>query len=221
MATAIHRTRLLRSGQPLHAVIEDIARAWGVRARILPICDQPVATVIHGPEGPIAFQDYMVKLRTEVDVRRVEFVGAEGASAAPGVVEAIREADVVVIAPSNPIVSIGPILAVRGIREALRETRAARMAISPIIAGQVVKGPAAKMLASLGYEVSALGVARMYAGDGLIDIMVIDEQDRELAARIESELGLRCLVTDTIMASEAKKEALARATLEAAASLRP
>jgi LPPG:FO 2-phospho-L-lactate transferase len=175
-----------------------------------------VRTVIHGPDGPLPFQDYMVKLRTDVPVMRVEFDGAEAATAAPGVLEAIGASDTVVIAPSNPIVSVGPILAVPGLREALSETRAVRVAISPIIAGQVVKGPAAKMLETLGHEVSALGVARLYARDGLLDVMVIDEQDRDLAPVIEGELGVDCAVTDTIMSSDEKKAALAATTLAAA-----
>jgi LPPG:FO 2-phospho-L-lactate transferase len=216
MAMAIHRTRLLREGTPMHVVVADLARAWGLRCRILPMTDAAVRTVIHGPEGPLPFQDYMVKLRTDVEVRRVEFAGAEAAAAAPGVADAILGSETIVLAPSNPLVSIGPILAIREIREALAAAPGVRVAVSPIIAGQVVKGPAAKMLASLGHEVSALGVARIYAaGERLIDAMVIDEQDRALAPAIEGELGIHCIVTDTLMVSDEKKQALARAALSA------
>ena len=213
LAMCLHRTTLLRQGKPMHQVVADLTKAWGLRVRILPMSNQPVRTAIDGPDGEIPFQDYMVKLRTEVEVRGVRFVGVEEARPAPGVLDAITSADAIFIAPSNPFVSIGPILAVPGIREALGATKAKRVAISPIIAGEVVKGPAGKMLASLGHEVSALGVARIYRE--FIDVMVIDEQDRELAPAVEA-LGLRCLVTDTIMADDTKKKALAQAAVAAA-----
>lgn len=212
LATAIHRTRLLRAGEPLHEVVGKIARAWGLTTSILPMCNERVETRITGPEGELAFQDYMVRLRTEVEVHEIRFVGAAEARPAPGVVEAIERSSAVLIAPSNPFVSIGPILAVPGLREALAQTRATRVAISPVIAGQVVKGPAAKMMQSLGHEVSAVGVASIYRG--LIDVMVIDEQDRELAPRIEG-LGMRCHVTDTMMTSTERKAELAASVLRA------
>jgi LPPG:FO 2-phospho-L-lactate transferase len=212
LAMAIHRTRLLREGMAPHDVVGELVRAWGLGVTILPMSNEPIATRIHGPEGEMPFQDYMVRLRTEVEVREVRFEGAEVARPALGVLESLSGARMVVLAPSNPIVSIGPILAVPGIREALAASKATRVAISPIIAGQVVKGPAAKMLQSLGHEVSALGVARIYRG--LVDVMVIDEQDRALAPAVES-LGMRCAVTDTIMSSDAKKAALARVVVEA------
>ncbi|KAA0238953.1 2-phospho-L-lactate transferase [bacterium] len=212
LATAIHRTRLLREGVPLHEVTGGIARAWGLASSILPMCNERVETRISGPGGELAFQDYMVRLRTEVDVEEIRFAGAREARPSPGVVEAIGESAAVIIAPSNPFVSIGPILAVPGIRDALARTTATRVAISPVIAGQVVKGPAAKMMHSLGHEVSAVGVASIYRG--LIDVMVIDEQDRELAPRIEA-LGMRCHVTDTMMTSPERKAALAASVLQA------
>jgi len=211
-ATAVHRTALLRQGFPAHEVVDGLRRAWGLETRILPMSDDPVETRIVGPDGEIPFQEYMVRLRTEVDVRAVAFAGVEAAKPASGVLEAIRHARAIILAPSNPLVSIGPILAVPGVRDALGSTKAIRAAISPIIAGQVIKGPAARMLSSLGHEVSAVGVARIY--QGLIDVMVIDEQDRDLAPRIEG-LGMRCLVTDTIMSDAGRKAALARAVVEA------
>lgn len=217
LAMAIHRTRLLREGVPMHEVVAGLARAWGLECRVLPMSDEPVRTMITGPDGELAFQEYMVRLRTEVDVRSIRFAGIEDAHPAPGVLEALREAETVILAPSNPFVSIGPILAVAGIRPALETTRAVRVAISPIIAGQVVKGPAAKMMTTLGYEVSALGVARIYAG--LIDLFVIDEQDRGLAPGVEA-LGMRCFVTDTMMTSMERKTELARDVLKAAAEVR-
>ncbi len=212
LATAIHRTRLLRQGVSLHEVIADIARAWGLTSRILPMSNERIETRIAGPDGELPFQDYMVRLRTEMEVREIRFAGAKSARAAPGVVEAITGAGAVVLAPSNPFVSIGPILAVPGVRDALTGTRATRVAISPIIAGQVVKGPAAKMMQTLGHEVSAVGVAEVYRG--LVDVMVIDELDRELAPRIEA-LGMRCFVTDTMMTSPERKAALAGDVLRA------
>ncbi|MEX1103943.1 MAG: 2-phospho-L-lactate transferase [Dehalococcoidia bacterium] len=215
LAMAIHRTRLLREGMPMHAVVDDLARAWSLRCRIIPMSDEPVRTVIAGPDGELPFQEYMVRLRTEVDVRGVRFVGAEDARPAPGVIDALREADVVVVAPSNPLVSIGPMLAVPGVREALAGSRATRVGISPIIAGQVVKGPLAKMMTTLDYEVSAVGVAEMYRG--LIDVMVIDDLDRDLAPRVEA-LGMRCVVTDTMMTSDQRKAELAADVVAAAAS---
>lgn len=210
LAMAIHRTRLLHEGVPMHAIVTRLSAAWGIGCRILPMSDEPVRTEIIGPNGPLPFQEYMVKLQTEAEVRSIEFRGADEARPAPGVIKALDESEAVIIAPSNPFVSIGPILAVPGVRDALAHTAAIRVAISPIIAGEVVKGPAAKMLASLGHEVSALAVARIYSG--LIDVMVIDEADRELAADIEA-LGMRCIVTDTMMTSDARKAELARDVL--------
>jgi LPPG:FO 2-phospho-L-lactate transferase len=217
LATAVHRTRLLREGMPMHAVVTDIARAWGLACTVLPMSDQPVRTMIETAEGELAFQEYMVRLRTDAEVRSIRFAGIEAARPAPGVVEAIRDAEAVFLAPSNPFVSIGPILAVPGVRTALEETRATRVAVSPIIAGQVVKGPAAKMLASLGYEVSALGVARIYAG--LVDLFVLDNLDRDLVPAVE-RLGMRTLVTDTMMTSMERKQELASEIVRAAGGRR-
>lgn len=217
LATAVHRTRLLREGMPMHAVVTDIARAWGLACTVLPMSDQPVRTMIETAEGELAFQEYMVRLRTDAEVRSIRFAGIEAALPAPGVVEAIRGAEAVFLAPSNPFVSIGPILAVPGVRTALEETRATRVAVSPIIAGQVVKGPAAKMLASLGYEVSALGVARIYAG--LVDLFVLDNLDRNLVPAVQ-ELGMRTLVTDTMMTSMERKKELASEIVRAAGGRR-
>jgi LPPG:FO 2-phospho-L-lactate transferase len=214
LAMAIHRTRLLREGMPMHEVVDDLRRAWGLRCRVIPMSNEPVRTVISGPDGELPFQEYMVRLRTEVDVRGVRFSGIDDAQPAPGVLEALGEADVVVVAPSNPLVSIGPMLAVPGVHEALAGSRAVRVGISPIIAGQVVKGPLAKMMTTLGHEVSAVGVAEMYRG--VVDVMVIDAQDRDLAPRVET-LGMRCVVTDTMMTSDERKAELATEVLAAAA----
>lgn len=217
LAMAIHRTRLIHEGMPMHEIVAGLAQAWDLACTILPMSNEPVRTMITGPEGELAFQEYMVRLRTEVDVRSIRFEGIEAAKPAPGVVEAITGAESVILAPSNPFVSIGPILAVEGVREALEQTKATRVAISPIIAGQVVKGPAAKMMTTLGYEVSALGVARIYRG--LIDVFVLDEQDRALAPDVEA-LGMRAVVTDTMMTSPERKAELASDVLAAVANAR-
>ncbi len=217
LAMAIHRTRLIHEGVPMHEIVAGLARDWGLACAILPMTNDPVRTMITGPEGELAFQEYMVRLRTDVDVKSIRFEGIESARPAPGVLEAIATDETVTLAPSNPFVSIGPILAVEGIRSALESTTATRIAVSPIIAGQVVKGPAAKMMTTLGYEVSALGVAKIY--QGLIDLFVLDEQDRELAPSVEA-LGMKVLVTDTMMTSMERKAELARDILTAAQALR-
>ena len=207
LATAVHRTRLLRDGQPMHEIVAELTGAFGVEATILPVTNERVATHVLTADGEIAFQDYMVRLATEPDVTGVRFAGADSAAPAPGVIEAIREAERLIIAPSNPFLSIGPILAVPGVREAVSESRARRIAISPIVGGQAIKGPAAKMLASLGHEVSAAGVAAIYRD--LVDVMVIDEEDRALAPQVEA-LGLTCAITNTMMTSPERKAALAQ-----------
>ena len=212
LAMTIHRTRLLHEGVPMHEIVASLVRAWGLALTVLPMSNERIETRISGPDGEIPLQDYMVRLRTEIDVRGIIFAGAESSKPAPGVIEAIRDAEAVILAPSNPLVSIGPILAVPGLRDALMATKARRAAISPIIAGQVVKGPAAKMLESLGHEVSAVGVARIY--QGLIDVMVIDDVDRALAPQVEA-LGMRCVVTDTMMTSPERKAELAAEVLAA------
>lgn len=207
LAMAIHRTRLMHEAVPMHEIVAGLAKDWGLTCTVIPMSNEPVRTMITGPDGELAFQEYMVRLRTEVDVRSIRFAGIEAAKPAPGVIAGLRDADAVFLAPSNPFVSIGPILAVEGVRNALETTKATRVAVSPIIAGQVVKGPAAKMMTTMGYEVSALGVAKIYSG--LIDVFVIDEQDRALAPKVEA-LGLRCFVTDTMMTSMERKAELAR-----------
>lgn len=212
LAMAIHRTRLVHEGVPMHEIVAGLARDWGLECTVLPMSNDPVRTMITGPDGELAFQEYMVRLRTELDVRSIRFEGIESAEPAPGVLETLRDAEAIVLAPSNPFVSIGPILGVAGVREALEQTNAVRVAISPIIAGQVVKGPAAKMMTTLGYEVSALGVAKIY--EGLIDIFVIDEQDRALAPAVEA-LGIRPVVTDTMMTSMERKAELAATVVQA------
>lgn len=205
-ATHIFRTNQLRAGQTLSDVTSQLARASGLKALLLPMSDDPVATMIETPGGTLAFQDYFVARRQIDDVLAVTFEGIDAASPAPGTLEAIGKADLIVLAPSNPIVSLGPILAVPEIREALVSSLALRVAVSPIIGGKALKGPADRMLQTLGHDVSALGVARIYAG--LIDWFVIDIQDASLKQDIES-LGMSVLVTDTIMSDRSRRARLA------------
>lgn len=195
-ATHILRTERLRIGESLTTVTADLTEQLGVSTRVLPMSDDRVATLVETPDGILDFQEYFVRRRQQDEVLGVVFQGIDLALPGADVLEAIQRADLVVICPSNPIVSIGPILAVAGIREALATTRAARVAISPIIGGRALKGPADKMLETLGHEVSAVGVSKIY--DGLIDGFVIDNQDETLRVQIE-ETGIRVLVTQSIM----------------------
>lgn len=212
LATLTHRTMLLRGGATLSDATRSIAEAFGVAVRILPVSDDRIRTIVRTDAGELSFQEYFVKRRTEDAVRSVRFDGIESARPAPGVVDAIRGADVVLLAPSNPIVSIGPLLAVPGVREALRETPARVAGVSPIIGGKTIKGPADRMMASLGMEASAAGVARAYAD--FLDVLVIDEQDRALAPTVEAA-GARAVVAQTIMRTAEDKRALAELTLRA------
>jgi LPPG:FO 2-phospho-L-lactate transferase len=213
IATHLLRTRLLREGLSLSEVTDRITRAFGVRCRLLPMSDDRVRTIVLTDGGELSFQEYFVRRRQQDEVRALRFDGAEAARPAPGVLDAIAQADAVIIAPSNPLVSIGPILAVPGVRQALVDTKAPVVAISPIVGGQALKGPADRMLASLGHEVSAAGVARLYLD--FLDVLVLDEQDAALAPQVEA-LGVRACVTDTIMRDPASKRALTEATLRAA-----
>ncbi len=206
-ATHIYRTSHLARGESLSHVTRQLARSSGVTAAIVPMSNEPVATMIDTPTGRLAFQDYFVARRQTDTVIGVAFDGIEHAVPAPGVVEALTAARLIVFCPSNPIVSIGPILEVPGIRQALSESAGLKIAVSPIIGGRALKGPADRMLRTLGYEVSAVGVAQLY--QGLIDAMVIDAIDAELAPAIR-QLGIEVLVTDTIMSDPAKRASLAR-----------
>lgn len=215
LATHIFRSSLLRSGFPLSEVTARVIRALGVASTILPMSDNTVRTWLDTDIGQLDFQTYFVKNRAEPEVRGVEFVGVNEAAPAPGVLEAIMRADAVIIAPSNPIISVGPILAVPGIREALRETSAPVVAVSPIVGGQAVKGPAAAMMTSLGHGASTTAVADLYKD--FLNIFVLDDIDRDSKAAVE-ELGIRAVVCPTMMTGMAEKEALARVVMEAAAS---
>jgi LPPG:FO 2-phospho-L-lactate transferase len=212
LATHIHRTELLRQGATPSQVTDDLRRRLDVACTILPMSDQPVRTRIRAAEGWLPFQEYFVKRRTADEVLELDIEGIADARPSPGLLEAISRADAVIVSPSNPLVSIGTILAVRGVREALRDCVAPVAAISPIVGGGTIKGPADRMMRSLGMEVSAVGVAQAYRD--FLDVLILDEQDRHLAPRV-AELGIRAVVTDTIMRDLPTKERLARATVEA------
>jgi LPPG:FO 2-phospho-L-lactate transferase len=212
LATLAHRTQMLHEGASLSDATRSIARAFGLRLAILPVTDARVRTIVETDVGEMSFQEYFVKRRTEDDVIGVRFEGIDVAWPVKGVIEALIAADVVVVAPSNPVVSIGPLLAVRGVREALNQTTARVVGISPIVGGKTIKGPADRMMASLGIEPSAAGVARAYAD--FLDVLVIDEVDGTLAGEVETA-GVRAVVTQTIMRGPDEKRALAAFTLGA------
>ncbi len=212
LATHIHRTNLLRQGKTLSEVTDELRRQFGLELRILPMSDQPVATHIQTPAGLLHFQEYMVKRRCADEVQDVVFIGSGEARPAPGVLDAIKGAEAILIAPSNPIVSIGSILAVPGIHDILHEASGMVVAVSPIVGGAPIKGPADKLMRGLGMDVSAVGVARCYRD--FLDVMVIDEQDAHHASAIE-DLGIPTVVTNTIMRDDAAKTTLARGVLEA------
>jgi LPPG:FO 2-phospho-L-lactate transferase len=212
LATHIHRTNLLRQGKTLSEVTENLRLHFGLGIRILPMSDQPVTTHIQTPVGLLHFQEYMVKRHCADEVQDVLFVGASEARPAPGVLDAIKDAEAILIAPSNPIVSIGSILAVPGIHDALHEASGMVVAVSPIVGGAPIKGPADKLMSGLGIEVTPAGVARCYRD--FLDVMVIDEQDAHFVGQIE-DLGIPAVATNTIMRDSEAKATLARNVLEA------
>jgi LPPG:FO 2-phospho-L-lactate transferase len=213
LATHIVRTARLKAGQSLSDVALELARALGVAATILPMTDEPVRTEVRTDDGWLEFQEYFVHRRQQPAVHEVRFKGIERAEATARVRGELGFADAIVIAPSNPIVSIGPILALPGMGELLAAARRAGtpiVAVSPIVGGKALKGPADRMLASLGHESSALGVARIYAGQATA--FVLDAADAALAPAI-GDLGLGTLVTDTIMTDDPARSRLARDVL--------
>ncbi|MGZ8512606.1 MAG: 2-phospho-L-lactate transferase [Candidatus Limnocylindria bacterium] len=208
LATHARRTRLLREGVSMTDATAAMATALGIVARILPASDAPWRTRIDTDDGELSFQEYFVRLRQAPEVRGVRLDGSGAPTRA--VLDAIRGAEMIVIGPSNPIVSIGPILELDGVRETLRAAAGRRVAVSPIVAGRALKGPADRMLSSLGHEVSALGVARMY--DGLVDRFLIDEADSALATSVAA-LGMEPAVLPIVMRTESDRAALAGALL--------
>lgn len=215
-ATHIRRSELLRGGERLTTVTGVLARALNVHAAVLPMCDEPVATRVRTAAGTLDFQDYFVRRRHSDPVLGLEFAGIEQAYVTAEAQAAVHAAAAIVLCPSNPFVSIGPLLAVPGMSGLLREAGVPLVAVSPIVAGQALRGPAAEMLQALGHEPSALGVARLYRN--LVHGFVLDEADRALAADVEA-LGLRVLVAPTVMQSLDDRANLAQAVLAFAAEL--
>jgi LPPG:FO 2-phospho-L-lactate transferase len=211
LATHIFRTDALLRGTTLSSVTRTIARAHGLRATVLPMSNDAVRTFVTvAGKRPLPFQQYLVRGRGRGRVTHISLRGARAAQPAPGALRAIRDATFVIIPPSNPLVSIDPILALRGMRNALHTTNARIAAISPIVAGAPIKGPLHRMLRGLGHEVSPVGIARLYAG--LADIFVLDRRDAALAPQVE-ELGMRPIVTDTLMTNPEKSRRLATTVL--------
>jgi LPPG:FO 2-phospho-L-lactate transferase len=215
LATHLYRTGRLHDGASLSQVTREISSSLGVGARLLPMSDEPVRTrlkLVAGPE--ISFQDYFVRRRHQDPVESVRIEGARESRPSPGVIDAIGDANVVIVSPSNPIISIGPILAVPGIKEALVARRDDVVAVSPIVAGAALKGPADRLLEELGYGSSVVGVARVYAE--FAGTLVIDEADEALASQVE-QLEMRCVIAPTVMHTVDHAEELARRTLASSA----
>ena len=206
LATHIRRTHLLRQGCPLSDVTASLRTALGVAHPIVPMSDDPVRTMLTTDIGELPMQTWFVKHRCEPAVSRIRFDGAEQARRAPEFARALRDSDVLVFCPSNPFVSVAPILAVPGVRDAIENFNGMRMAVSPIVGGQAVKGPAAKMMGELGIESSCVGVAKQY--QGLCDLFVLDDVDGNRAGDIEA-LGMRAAVTNTMMITDDDKVRLA------------
>ena len=210
LATHLFRTQRLAEGSTLAEVTAAVAAAWGIGARLLPMTNDPVETRVQVAEGEIGFQEYFVQRRHAVTVTAVRFAGVDVAVPAPGVLAALEGAERVVVAPSNPVVSIGPVLAVPGVRECLAARRDDVWAVSPIVAGAALKGPADRLMAELGMEPSVVGVARLYAD--FAGTLVVDRADGERAGEVEAA-GVRCVVAPTIMSGPDEAAALAEVTL--------
>ena len=222
LGTHLYRTQRLAEGAPLSVVTAELAESWGVDVRLLPVTDDRLRTRVTiagapgerpgGSDREIGFQEYFVGLRHGVAVRAVRFAGAEQARPAPGVLDAIAEAPALIIAPSNPIVSIGPLLALGEVRSAVARRRAQTVAISPIVAGAALRGPAGRLMAELGHDATVVGVARLYAP--VAGTLVIDEADAPLAPAVEAA-GMRCVVAPSIMHTPGDAAALATVALAA------
>jgi LPPG:FO 2-phospho-L-lactate transferase len=210
LGTHIYRTHLMNKGFRLSEVTEKLCQALGLKMKILPMSDDKIKTMVVTDQGTMHFEEYLVKRCTQDKVFGVEFEGIEKSYAAKGVVESVLSSDTVVLCPSNPIVSIGPILAVPGVREALKQTRAKVVAVSPIVGGATIKGPADKLMRGLGHEVSACGVALLYRD--FLDGIVIDTVDEAQKSQIEA-LGIKVAVTNTVMKTLQDKVELAKTVL--------
>lgn len=209
-ATSILRTNMLKNGATLSQITAKVACDLGLKLKILPMTNDKFATHIRTPQGSIHFEEYMVKREAKDQVLDVEYIGADTATPAPGVIESIMKANHVIVCPSNPIVSIGTILSIKGVRDALKKSKAKKSAITPIVAGSPVKGPADKLLSGLGLEVSAYSVAKLYAD--FLNTFIIDKADITEKNRIE-ELGVEVKITNTLMKDLHSKVELARTVL--------
>jgi LPPG:FO 2-phospho-L-lactate transferase len=218
LATHLVRTQALAAGRPLSDVTAEIARRVGASVRVLPMSDDRVRTRIRTPAGWLTFQEYFVREKARPEVLEVVYDGAGEAGPGPGVVAAITEADTVLVCPSNPVTSVGPILAVPGVAAALGATRATVVAVSPIIGGAAVSGPAGRLMAARGLPVSPVGVARAYTP--WLDVLLVDPGDREVADELAAS-GVRVVPTDILMTDRASETALARRALDAALGERP
>jgi LPPG:FO 2-phospho-L-lactate transferase len=213
LATHCFRTQRLSEGAALSEVTGELARSFGVGVTLLPVTDDPLRTRLQLVDGPeVGFQEYFVHRRHDVAVSSVRFEGAEQARPAPGVLEALDLATTIIVCPSNPVVSIDPLLAVPGIIDHLRRRRERIVGVSPIIAGKALKGPADRLLTEMGFESSAVGVARWYAS--WVGTLVIDEADADLAPVVEAE-GVRCVVAPTVMSTVERSADLCRTVLDA------
>lgn len=212
LATHIYRTRLITEGLSLSEATDMIRRKLGIACNIFPMTNDKVRSRINTGEEIIPFQDYFVKRASDTPLKGIIYEGIENAEPNPIFVQALNEAEIIVLAPSNPFVSIGPILALKGIRDILKQTETHITAISPIVGGTAIKGPAARMMGSLGFDVSPLGIAMVYKD--ILDSLIIDIRDAEYKGRIEN-LGIETIVTDTVMSSDEKKIRLAETVLMA------
>ncbi|MGE3621846.1 MAG: 2-phospho-L-lactate transferase [Acidimicrobiia bacterium] len=214
LATHLYRTHRLAQGAPLSTVTTEISAAWGLGVTLRPVTDDPLRTIVEvAGEGEISFQEYFVGRRHAVEVSGLRFEGATAARPGPGVLAALGLADRLVIAPSNPLVSIAPVLAVPGMREAVASRRDDVVAVSPIVAGAALKGPADRLMRELGHEPSVVGVARYYAP--LAGTLVVDEADADRRDEVEAE-GMRCVVAPTVMGDLGRATALGRVVSEGA-----
>jgi len=214
LATSILRTKMLKKGFTLSQATVSVGAYLGLKMKILPMTDDRFATYVKTVNGTMHFEEYLVKRGAQDKVVGIEYVGVEQAKPALGVIEAIMNSELVIICPSNPIVSVGTILSIAGVREALKKTKAKKVAVSPIVAGAPIKGPADKLLSGLGFEVSAFSVAKLYSD--FLDVFVLDNADAAEKSRIEA-LGLEAKVANTIMKDNESKIGLAKIVLNASA----
>jgi LPPG:FO 2-phospho-L-lactate transferase len=212
LATHLWRTGRLHDGASLTQVTDELRQAWKLKFNLLPVSDDPIATMVMTPDGELPFQEYFVRLRHNIEVKSIRFAGVESATASPWALDAIAQAEGIIIAPSNPLVSIAPVLAVDGIRSAVAKRRDRTIAISPIVGGTALKGPADRMMTDLGHGSSVEGVAALYAD--IISTLIIDDIDEDRASLVEAT-GVRALVTPTVMSVPGVSRSLALAALQA------